>query len=284
LIPEWILDREESWMRRLAAIIFTALSLFLLLSCAGTSTPQDGPNTTSTLNESDIITPDPALEVDPPEIELDRAALLASSEVDITYAQEYARNRALANFKKFFPNLIISDDASDENILDEIGEKYLWEEALPSMNEMIETNPENPELHLLSGYINWKLRYTEVAIAAFEKTIELDPKNFDAHFYLGIIYYGTEELIKSVDYLTQATRLAHRHNQISDAFANRGLAYCLMELYDECVADVERAIYLDPYNGFTILIHGTVFKDKAQRESEATGLEGIPGLDFGVTP
>jgi len=286
-------------MRKVAAFGFVALSIFLILSFVdlGPSPDESSPGETSqdivsitdvdsdqegntkaddesgaiipsTSDEIALNTPDPALVANLTEIELDRAELVSRSETDTALLQEFARNRAMGSFR----------------IASDLGDQFLYEEGIPYVNEAIEMDPSLPEAHLLSGYLNFKLNYNEDAITAFEKTIELDPMNFDAHFFLGVIYYGIDELPKSIDYLTQSTKLATTPDQISDAFANRGLTYCLLELYDECIADVEKALYLDPNNGFSILIHGTVFKEKALREMEATGKEGIPGVDLGVNP
>jgi len=281
-------------MRKVATFGLVALSIFLILSCAETPTSVDRSNPgetqvelsdddtdpnqegLSTSDEINLNSSDPLSEEPFSEIDLDRAALRASSEVDITYAQEFARNRALASFRKLFPQFI-----KDLTKPGWIGEEFLWEDAIPRVNEMIEDDPENPEFHLLSGFINFQLNYNEDAIAAFEETIELDPRNFEAHFYLGIIYY---ELPKAINYLTHSIELATNPYQISDAFARRALSHCVQELYDECFSDIENALYLAPNNAFAILAHSTIFKDKAERETEATGKEGIPGVDLGVQP
>jgi tetratricopeptide (TPR) repeat protein len=281
-------------MRKVATFGLAALSIFLILSCAETPTSVDTSNpgetqgevsddgidpnqdATSTSDDTNVSSQNPSSAEPLSEMELDRAALRASSEVDITYAQEFARNRALASFKKLFPQLI--KDLTEPGW---IGKEFLWEEAIPRVNEMIEDDPENPEFHLLSGFINFQLNYNEDAIAAFKKTIELDPRNFEAHFYLGIIYY---ELPKAINYLTQSIELATNPYQISDAFARRALSHCVQELYDECFSDIENALYLAPNNAFAILAHSTIFEDKAKRETEATGKEGIPGVDLGVEP
>jgi tetratricopeptide (TPR) repeat protein len=148
---------------------------------------------------------------------------------------------------------------------------------------MIEEDPTNPEYHLLSGFINFKLNYNEDAIAAFEKTIELDPNNFEAHFHLGVIF-GIDEWHKSIDYLTQSIELATNPYQVSDAFARRALTHCKQELYDECFADIEKALSLAPNNGFALLTYGMIFKDKAERDREATEVESIPGDGFDLEP
>jgi tetratricopeptide (TPR) repeat protein len=278
--------RKENLVRRAAAIGLIVLSMFLLASCASSDTTETESSvddvsqglTADSGSEVDIELPDPAVGAALPEIELNRAALLTASEVDITYAQEYARNRAWASFKNLFPDLVTVIDRPME-----IGEHVLWEDAIPSVNEMIEVDPKNPEYHLLSGFINFKLNYNNDAIAAFEKTIELDPKNFEAHFHLGVIY-GIDEWPKSIDYLTQSIELATNPYQVSDAFARRALTYHKMERYDECFADIDRALSLAPNNGFALLTYGMIFKDKAERDREATEVESIPGEGFDLNP
>lgn len=281
-------------MIRAVAFQLIVLSMFLLASCASSDTTLSDSSaddasqgvTADSGIEIEAELPEPAVGAALPEIELNRAALLTSSEVDITYAQEYARNRALANFKELFKVERVWHDDNKDGVIDpwEIVEEFKWEEAIPRVNNMIESEPDNPEFHLLSGYVNFQLNYNEDAIAAFEKTIELDPKNFEAHYHLGVIYLGIDELPKSIDYLTQSIELAINPYQISDAFARRALTHCKQELYDECFVDIDKALSLAPNNGFALLTYGMIFKDKAERDREATEVEGIPGDGFDLRP
>lgn len=86
-------------------------------------------------------------------------------------------------------------------------------------------DPGLPEAHLLSGYLNFKLLHMDEAIAGFEKTIELDPLNFDAHLYLGSIYNGNANPSLGVEYLTRAMEIAKTPEEISNAFTHRGLSH-----------------------------------------------------------
>jgi len=178
-----------------------------------------------------------------------------------------ARSRALGLVK-------IAQDLCDEN---------LYREGKPWADDALTMAPELAEAHLISGYINFKLLDTDEAIAAFERTIELDSSNFDAHLYLGIIYNGNQNPSLALEYLTHAIQLADCPKDISTAYAHRALSYALIQRYDECFNDFDNALYLDPDNGWAIFFRGIVLEELAERERAASEAEGIPGEDLGFT-
>jgi tetratricopeptide (TPR) repeat protein len=178
-----------------------------------------------------------------------------------------ARSRAQSLVK-------IAQDLCDEN---------LYREGMPWADDALTLAPELAEAHLISGYIHFKLLNTDEAIAAFERTIQLDPVNFDAHLYLGIIYNGNQDPTLALEYLTHAIHLANCPNDISTAYAHRALSYALVQQYDECFNDFDDALYLDPDNGWAIFFRGIVLEELAERERAASEAEGIPGEDLGFT-
>jgi tetratricopeptide (TPR) repeat protein len=201
------------------------------------------------------------------EIETLRIRLMHNSDSKTDPIDYVARDRALALIN-------IAQDLSDLN---------LYREGIPWVHDALMLDPGLPEAHLASGYLNFKLLQTEEAIADFEKTIELDPANYDAHLYLGIIYNGNEDPARALNYLTEAIQLADSPRDISTAFANRALSYALLEQYDECFADFDDALFLDPDNGWAIFFRGIVLEELANREKVASEAEGIPGDDLGFT-
>jgi tetratricopeptide (TPR) repeat protein len=168
-------------------------------------------------------------------------------------------------------------------IAEDLCDEYFYREGMVWAEDALRLDPGLPEAHLISGYLHFKLLDTEEATAAFEKTIQLDPTNYDAHLYLGIIYNGNEQPALALTYLTQAIQLADCPYDISNAFAHRGLSYALMQRYEECFADFDDALQLDPDNGWAILFRGIVLEEMKKRECETSGSEGIPGENIGLT-
>lgn len=85
------------------------------------------------------------------------------------------------------------------------------EEALTSVNNAIATDPADPVLYMLRGSIYDELsnkkdgagapteadraKYVDMAEADYKKTIELDPKNFDANYNVGVLYNNRAAVI-----------------------------------------------------------------------------------------
>ena len=162
-------------------------------------------------------------------------------------------------------------------------DRNLYRDCMPWAEDALRLDPGLPEAHLISGYANFKLLNTQEAIVEFEKTIELDPTNFMAHLYLGIIYNGNDDPNLALEYFTAAIQFADNPEDISTAFAHRALSYALLDRFDECFADFEDALYLDPNNGWAIFFRGIVSEEVAKRERSASGAEGIPGESTGFT-
>ncbi len=163
-----------------------------------------------------------------------------------------------------------------------LADMNFYEEGIPWADDAIRLDPGLPEAHLVSGILNFNLRNRNEAIAAFERTIELDPLNFKAHLYLGIIYSGNKNPSLAVEYFSKAIKIANSPEEISTAFTHRALAFALMERYEECFADLDDALFLNPENGLAILVRGTVNKALEQRQATSEA-EGIPGVSEGFT-
>jgi len=125
---------------------------------------------------------------------------------------------------------------------------------------------------------------TDEAIAAFEKTIELDPLNFDAHFYLGRIYNGNDQAILGKEHLTRAIEIATTPEEVSLGFAYRALSHALLDQYDEALKDLKNALYLNPDNGWAVFFRAKITEEMESKEKEVLENEGIPGDRIGVTP
>ncbi|MFO7574463.1 MAG: tetratricopeptide repeat protein [Bacteroidales bacterium] len=82
----------------------------------------------------------------------------------------------------------------DQDILLVLIQHYLdndqTEEGLESVAVAIEKDPENPSLHLAEGVFYMKLENYAKAIAALEKSVELNPEEFATQLNLGICYYN----------------------------------------------------------------------------------------------
>jgi tetratricopeptide (TPR) repeat protein len=157
---------------------------------------------------------------------------------------------------------------------------FRYEEGLPWAEEAMRLDPELPEAQLIYGYLNFKLVHSEEAIAAFERTLELEPAAFDAYLYLGIIYRGAGDPDLGIEYFNKAMEVAATDEALSTAYAERGLAHGNQGRYEESSADFATALTINPDNGWAIFYQGIVSEEKAKHEHEASGQDG--SLESGV--
>ncbi|MFQ6612746.1 MAG: tetratricopeptide repeat protein [Fidelibacterota bacterium] len=66
-------------------------------------------------------------------------------------------------------------------------EQGKYQEALSAFNEVIELKPYNSEAYLGLGIIYWKMKEPGMAKAAWQRSMELDPKNNDARGWLLLV-------------------------------------------------------------------------------------------------
>jgi tetratricopeptide (TPR) repeat protein len=148
---------------------------------------------------------------------------------------------------------------------------YQYKEGLPWAEEAIRLDPELSEAHLIYGYLNFKLVNSEVAISAFEKTLELEPTSFEAYLYLGIIYRGTGDPDLGIEYFNQAMGVAATDQDLSTAYAERGLAYGNLDRFEESYTDFETALSVNPDNGWAVFFRGIVSEKEAEQGVAQSG-------------
>ncbi len=148
---------------------------------------------------------------------------------------------------------------------------FRYKDGLPWAEEAIRLDPALPEAHLIYGYLHFKLVHSAEAIVAFERTIELDPSTFEAYDYLGIIYRGRGNLALGIEYFNQAMEVAATPEELSTAYADRGLAYGVMDRFEESIADFETALSINPDNGWAVFYRGNVTTKMSECENATSG-------------
>jgi tetratricopeptide (TPR) repeat protein len=64
-----------------------------------------------------------------------------------------------------------------------------WEEALATLKEAVEADPQDPEAHLAMGIVLRRLGRLEPAIEAFSKGLQIDPLEPELMFRRGIVWF-----------------------------------------------------------------------------------------------
>jgi tetratricopeptide (TPR) repeat protein len=82
-----------------------------------------------------------------------------------------------------------------------------------------------------------------------------------AYYNRGIAYAGEGQYDSAIADYDQTIRLSPKN---ANAFYNRGSAYAKKRQYDQAITDYDRAIQLDPKNAFTYVSRGNAYLNKDQ--------------------
>ena len=75
-------------------------------------------------------------------------------------------------------------------------------EALDKIDKAIAADPSNSNLYAVKGSILDQDKRPAEALEAYKKAVEIDPKNFDAQFNIGVYNYN-----KAADAYTKASKM-----------------------------------------------------------------------------
>ena len=144
------------------------------------------------------------------------------------------------------------------------------EDALGKINKSIAADPSNSNLYAVRGSMYDQQKKTELAVADYKKAVELDPKNFDAQFNLGVYNYN-----KAADFYTKASKMDLKTYQISGKkFEVEGKRF-----FEAAVPYFERALELQPNDRNTLTSLKKIYfrlgrtADSARLESKLQSLD-----------
>jgi len=130
-------------------------------------------------------------------------------------------------------------------------EKYT--EALEAFEKEIEINPKNDTAWLFKGLSLYDLKKYVEAMLSFEKAIEINPKNDTAWYSKGTIHLNFERYVEAMLSFEQAIEI----NQNNDnAWNGKGLCLDNLKKYAEAMHAFEKAIEIDPKNDIALSNRG----------------------------
>lgn len=113
------------------------------------------------------------------------------------------------------------------------------------LKKLIDLEPERAFLWVQLGNLYDSAREDELAEAAFERAIELDPKDIEAHGMLGRLIFGTGRYLESVPHFHAVLKHVRDARQVNKDL-RRNLARCAIEYLLEAHAETNGAIDLLP--------------------------------------
>jgi tetratricopeptide (TPR) repeat protein len=126
--------------------------------------------------------------------------------------------------------------------LDHLGE---YDDAIKSYDKVIEIEPRNVEAHYSKGHILGQLGKYDEAIRCFDKAIEIEPRNVDARIAKGLDLDKLHKHEEAIIYYDKALEIKP-DNAI--AWFAKGLALHYLKRFNEAVNSYNRAIDIKPPN------------------------------------
>ena len=117
------------------------------------------------------------------------------------------------------------------------------EDAIAKINKTIAADPTNSNLYAVRGSLYDQQKKNDLALADYRKAIELDPKNFDAQYNLGVYNYN-----KAAEAYTKASKMDLKSYQIS----GRGLEASGKKYFEAAIPFFEKALEQQPSDRNTL--------------------------------
>ncbi|MDR1203674.1 MAG: tetratricopeptide repeat protein [Tannerellaceae bacterium] len=116
-------------------------------------------------------------------------------------------------------------------------------EDIRKWTEAIELDPKDAEAYFNRGVVYFRIGSYERAFADFNKSIELDPNNANAYCNRGIIYSLQGNHNQAIDCFNKAIELKP---DFANVYFMRGNAYVGIKDYNKGIADFNKAIEINP--------------------------------------
>src|SRR5690606_16340368 len=132
------------------------------------------------------------------------------------------------------------------------------DEAMSSIKEALETDPNNTAIRLRYGYLKEQSGDLEGALEEYRKTVDADPEFFEGNYYAGAVY------------LDQDREIINEVNDLSDQeweAKSEGLLAKADSLYVEAIPYFTKASELQPENTEILKILHSVH-DRLKNESQ----------------
>ncbi len=179
------------------------------------------------------------------------SSLLFAATTDDCFAAIYAlHENRLDEAIELYSKCIDSGDLNSENLIvayndrgNAYGRKGEYELALADFNRVIELNSEDSDAYYNRGLTNKNQKNYDAAIRDYSRAIKLNPRYVDAYNNRGNVYGHKGDYKAAIIDFNQTILLSPDN---ASAYFNRGLAYYSQGLYDHAIEDLQKAIELNP--------------------------------------
>ena len=123
----------------------------------------------------------------------------------------------------------------------------LFKNALEEFDLALKFNPQNPKIYRKKGVLLFGMKRYKEAKTSFQKTIQLDPKDVQAHINLGMVHYTSGNKDNALKSWEHAVGINHDDND-SKALNNIGNIYKAENNLPKAIEYFLKAITYEPIN------------------------------------
>ena len=131
-------------------------------------------------------------------------------------------------------------------------------EAIDIINKTSNNEINNPDLLLIKGLSNSKLKKYNVALADFKKIISIDSNYVDAYFNIAVIYKERKNYHEALKYLDILTFIDKKNFK---AFSNKCFIKIILRDFNDALNDANLAIKLNDQYLNAYLQRGNIYKE-----------------------
>lgn len=123
---------------------------------------------------------------------------------------------------------------------------------------------------------DYKAKNLDKAEAGFKAVIAKDPKNADAHFYLGKIYVDRKDFQTSLAYLQEAAKIDYKS---VEKLMTLGDAYFELKKYDTAIVQYGKIVNFEPNNAQAYYKSGLTYIGLKNKIAARQQLQKLESLD-----
>jgi beta-lactamase regulating signal transducer with metallopeptidase domain/tetratricopeptide (TPR) repeat protein len=150
------------------------------------------------------------------------------------------------------------------------------DDAFTDFNRAIDVDPGNSEAHFSRGAIYYMQGQIEKAISDYNKAIELNPEFTAAYQNRGCIYYSIDEYDRAISDFDKALAL---NDEDAATYNMRGIAYYRQGQIEKAISDYNKAIELNPEFAAAYQNRGFLYQEKRMNKDALSDYDKALELD-----
>lgn len=127
-------------------------------------------------------------------------------------------------------------------------DRGMRDQSMAYLNKVLNVTRNHPPTYFLLGKISYETNHSQEALTAFTNCLKLDPKNSEAHFFVGMILKAMGSYGKAIQEFDEAERAKSSTLKVK-AIYQKGLSKLEMGDLESAIADLERSLKYSSVEG-----------------------------------